>query len=280
MASDLQNRVITCEEAQGISQLRQSHFPTGTESFGLPLDDACLARYLRARSGNVEKAATMLSATLAWRKEFGLPEVLKDEVDVIAKENSTGKVYVSGFDRQGRPIVVMRPRKENTHDHDGNIKHIVYQMERARAILQRTSGGFDKVCIMIDYVGFSVRNASSMKTNMKTLSILQSHYPETLGVAYLVSPPFVFRSFWKVIYPFIDNDTKGKFCFVPGSSKGDAAQAEFAKNFDLDQLEESFGGNYKTKFDSALYMRAPMDQDFRSALAEASAGRPAAATAT
>ena len=75
---------------------------------------------------------------------------------------------------------------------------VLDQMERARAILQRTSGGFDKVCIMIDYVGFSVRNASSMKTNMKTLSILQSHYPETLGVAYLVSPPFVFRSFWKV----------------------------------------------------------------------------------
>lgn len=75
MASDLQNRVVTREEEQGISQLRQSHFPTGTESFGLPLDDACLARYLRARSGNVEKAATMLSATLAWRKEFGLPEV-------------------------------------------------------------------------------------------------------------------------------------------------------------------------------------------------------------
>ena len=50
-------------------------------------------------------------------------------MDVIAKENSTGKVYVSGFDRQGRPIVVMRPRKENTHDHDGNIKHIVYQVQ-------------------------------------------------------------------------------------------------------------------------------------------------------
>lgn len=49
-------------------------------------------------------------------------------MDVIAKENSTGKVYVSGFDRQGRPILVMRPRKENTHDHDGNIKHTVYQV--------------------------------------------------------------------------------------------------------------------------------------------------------
>ncbi|CAM9478645.1 unnamed protein product [Laminaria digitata] len=279
MASDLQNSVVTPAEAQGISQLRQSHFPVGTESFGMPLDDACLARYLRARSGDVAKAAAMLSATLEWRREFGLPQVLKDEVNVIAKENSTGKVYVSGFDRQGRPVLVMRPREENTQDHDGNIKHIVYQMERARAILQRLSGGYGKVCIMIDYVGFSVRNASPMKTNMKTLRILQNHYPETLGVAYFVSPPFVFRSFWKVIYPFIDGDTKDKFCFVPGNAKGDAAQKEFSKNFDLDQLEEAFGGTYTTKFDSSLYIRAPMDQDFRSALAAASAGQTAPAAA-
>lgn len=55
---------------------------------------------------------------------------MKNEVDVIAKENSTGKVYVSGFDRQGRPILVMRPREENTQDHDGNIKHIVYQVQQ------------------------------------------------------------------------------------------------------------------------------------------------------
>lgn len=75
MASDLQNKVITPAEAQGISQLRQSHFPAGTESFGMPLDDACLVRYLRARSGDVEKAASMLSATLEWRRQFGLPEV-------------------------------------------------------------------------------------------------------------------------------------------------------------------------------------------------------------
>lgn len=75
MASDLQNSVVTPAEAQGISQLRQSHFPVGTESFGMPLDDACLARYLRARSGDVAKAAAMLSATLEWRREFGLPQV-------------------------------------------------------------------------------------------------------------------------------------------------------------------------------------------------------------
>lgn len=65
---------ITDEEAGLISQLREAHFPSGTESYGLPLDDAVLVRYLRAREGSVEKAAAMLTATLEWRREFGFPE--------------------------------------------------------------------------------------------------------------------------------------------------------------------------------------------------------------
>lgn len=55
--------------------------------------------------------------------------MVQDEMDVIAKENSTGKVYMSGFDKQGRPVMVMRPKNENTMDHDGNIKHITYQVQ-------------------------------------------------------------------------------------------------------------------------------------------------------
>ncbi|CBJ28570.1 Phosphatidylinositol transfer protein PDR16 [Ectocarpus siliculosus] len=257
---------ITDEEASLISQVREAHFPSGTESYGLPLDDAVLVRYLRAREGSIEKAAAMLTATLEWRREFGFPEVFSKEMDVIRKENSTGKNYVSGFDSHGRPILVLRPRCENTTDHDGNIKHIVYQLERTRAILQRTSDGLGKACVIIDYVGFTLRNAPKMKTSMATLNILQNHYPETLGQAFFISPPVVFKGFWKVIYPFIDKDTKEKFTFVPGSATSPAAQEVLAKNFDMDVLEEGIGGKYATKFDSSIYLAAPLDQDYREAL--------------
>ena len=72
------------------------------------------------------------------------------------------------------------------------------QLERARAILQKRSGGLGKLCVVMDYVGFSLRNAPSMKISMATLNIVQNHYPETLGQAFFVSPPFVFKGFWKV----------------------------------------------------------------------------------
>ena len=55
-------------------------------------------------------------------------QVLPKEMDVIRKENSTGKMYTSGYDKHGRPILVMRSRNENTHDYDGNMYHLVYQV--------------------------------------------------------------------------------------------------------------------------------------------------------
>ena len=67
---------ITPEE-RGLVQTLREKFPAGTPSYGLLLDDALFCRYVRARSGNIDKAAGMLTATLDWRREFGLPEVRK-----------------------------------------------------------------------------------------------------------------------------------------------------------------------------------------------------------
>lgn len=64
--------------------------------------------------------------------------------------------------------------------------------------MQKTSGGLGKLCVMMDYVGFSLRNAPAMKISMATLNVMQNHYPETMGQAFFVSPPLVFKGFWKV----------------------------------------------------------------------------------
>lgn len=74
MTSATQPGAITAEEAELVKTLR-AQFPTDMESYGMIMDDAVLVRYLRARDLNVEKASAMLTATLNWRRDFGLPEV-------------------------------------------------------------------------------------------------------------------------------------------------------------------------------------------------------------
>ena len=106
------------------------------DGYGMQLDDACYLRYLRARSYNYDKSSKMLKATIAWRQEFGVQKILQDEMDIVANENATGKVYLRGTDKSGKLIMIMRPKNENTNMMDNQLKHVVYNMERSRRILQ------------------------------------------------------------------------------------------------------------------------------------------------
>lgn len=61
-------------------------------------DDECLARYLRARDGHVDKAWGMLRATAEWRAENAihswLPARSAPVWSVIESESATGKMFI------------------------------------------------------------------------------------------------------------------------------------------------------------------------------------------
>jgi hypothetical protein len=50
----------------------------------------------------------------------------------------------------------MKPRFENSTSHEGNLKHLVYNMERA-TLCMRERGVQEKICLIVDYEGFSLR---------------------------------------------------------------------------------------------------------------------------
>lgn len=45
---------------------------------------------------------------------------------------------------------------------------------------------------------------------MCVIGVFQDCYPERLGKLYIVHAPKVFMAVWKIIYPFIDDNTKTK----------------------------------------------------------------------
>mmetsp|Transcript_2312 Transcript_2312/g.3228 ORF Transcript_2312/g.3228 Transcript_2312/m.3228 type:complete len:267 (+) Transcript_2312:162-962(+) len=233
--------------------------------FGMELDDHCFKRYLRAQDWNIDVAETKLNDTIRWREEFGVETLSKDHFDVIQNEASTGKIYARGFDKQGRVIVYMRPAAENTKNHEGNIIHLVYHMERATKILLRRGTDVEKLCLIIDCAGYSVLNAAPMKTSRASLDILQHQYPERLGVCYIMNAPFLFRAFWNVVYPLIDPVTKKKFFFLKNLNSR-RTQETLSQNFELDILETSVGGRNDTPFDPSLFLSSAEDLEFEEAL--------------
>ncbi len=224
------------------------------------LDDSTLKRYLRARSFNVSKAKAMLDATLAFRREFFSDGYLYSSgyMNTIVNENSTGKIYVRNKASDGSAIMIMRPKFENTNNHDGNLRHLVYNLERAIAAMDMDKDNRqEKITLLIDYDGYSLFNAPPFKTSRATLDILQNHYPERLLRAYCIRPPWIFTAFWNMMLPFIDPITKDKVKMVTVKTGGEVAEVLMRESGGLiqkDVLEKEFGGSCETEFKSSKYL--------------------------
>ena len=149
----------TEEEVSGIAQMRSQLTDAGVTSpkvdDGFHLDEVTLRRYFRARKGDASKAVAMLQETIAWRKSFDLQGLYDGKwADTIQKENATGKMYTRGCGRNGHMLLYMKPRFENTNNHDGNLKHVVYNLERAARAMTALGAGAEKCVMLIDYEGY------------------------------------------------------------------------------------------------------------------------------
>ena len=99
-----------------------------------------IPRYMRASKWNLRDAETRIKATLEWRREYKPDLIPPDEVKI---ESETGKMYVqylslrsrsliqlhriiSGFDNDGRPIIYMRPGRENTQSSSRQLRYLVW----------------------------------------------------------------------------------------------------------------------------------------------------------
>lgn len=235
-------------------------------------DRTMLVRHYRAEKGNLKAGIGKLKAALEWRKEFGVVDIVNcmmDETDlakIMMNENETGKIYVRGYDAEGRALMYMRPARENTQNELNNMRHLVWNLEKAIACTARKSvelGSIlpvEKVNLVIDYEGFRLRDAPPLSTSKYTLDILQKHYPERLHRAYVLNPPMVFKTFWAIVRPFVDPSTKQKIIFCTGKHGMESLHAAVSRTDKLEAV--ACGTNPVRDFDSQEYLDLPFDVCF------------------
>ncbi|KXZ53519.1 hypothetical protein GPECTOR_7g969 [Gonium pectorale] len=177
----------------------------------------------------------MLKATLDWRLEYK-PHLIKWEE--VQAESTTGKQYVyHTVDKAGRPIVMMRPRNQNTKDTEKQIRHLIYTLEVASR--QADKSGVGKFTWLLDFDGYTMSNAPPLRVSMHCNSVLANHYPERLGLACCYHAPTLFSMTWRAVQPFIDPVTKEKIKFI---DKGVHEHEQMLEKFDLEQMEQCVGG--------------------------------------
>ncbi|CAN1317917.1 SEC14 cytosolic factor [Linum perenne] len=199
------------------------------------VDDGMLRRFLRARDMDVEKASTMFLKYLKWKHSFLPNGTSSITTSDISTDISHNKVFLQGTDRTGRPICVAfggrhfqnkNFRITSRNSAQGNLLWICSMEE-----------GQEKFMAIGDLEGWGYAN-SDIRGYLAALHILQDYYPERLGKLFIVHVPYVFMAVWKVIYPFIDSNTKKKIVFVDNKK----LKSTLLEDIDESQLPEIYGG--------------------------------------
>uniref|UniRef100_A0A0E0JGR4 CRAL-TRIO domain-containing protein n=1 Tax=Oryza punctata TaxID=4537 RepID=A0A0E0JGR4_ORYPU len=197
----------------------------------------------------------MMKSAVKWRTSYKPEKIYWDD---IAHEAETGKIYRADYkDKHGRTVLVLRPGLENTTSGKGQIKYLVYCLEKA---IMNLTEDQEKMVWLTDFQSWTL-GSTPLKVTRETVNVLQDCYPERLGLAILYNPPRIFESFWKIVKPFLDHETYKKVKFVYSSDK--ESQKIMADVFDLDKLDSAFGGRNPATFEYNSYAERMRADDIK-----------------
>jgi CRAL/TRIO domain len=180
--------------------------------------EAMAERYLASKSDKT-KALAKMKSTLEFRKDLDI-DALRDAPlnptsplqKPLRKFLSNKKLYVSGYDKDGRSTYIFVPRLVEDHCPQWTVKGHVYSMERAIAC----SKASDKmVNAVVDFNGFSfLRNTPPAAVGKEIMLILRNHYVGHIHQIFIIDAPAAFLCIWKLFEPFAGRNTRTKIKFV------------------------------------------------------------------
>ncbi|OLN87707.1 CRAL-TRIO domain-containing protein C3H8.02 [Colletotrichum chlorophyti] len=194
--------------------------------------DALALRFLRARKWDVDKAFVMMISTMHWRLtemkvdddimkngEAGALEAARGSdanakrvgEDFMAQARS-GKTFIHGVDKVGRPICMVRVRmhRQGEQCEESLEKYTVFLIETARMVL---APPIDTATIVFDMTGFSMANMDYTPVKFM-IKCFEANYPESLGAVLVHRAPWVFQGIWKIIKGWLDPVVASKVHFT------------------------------------------------------------------
>lgn len=197
----------------------------------------CLLRFLRATKWNYLESEKRLLKTLSWRRDFGVDKI---EVDSMSVENETGKMVLFGYDNYARPCLYLFPKLQNTATSHQQTELVVYMIERGIDLM---CPGQETLTIVVDF-NIDRKKLPGIGQAKSILDIIQNHYPERLGMGFVLNAPWAVTAFFKVITPFMDPFTRNKLNF-----NGDLI------NFvPREQLFKQFTGDLDFQYERKIYL--------------------------
>ncbi|KAL2105582.1 hypothetical protein VUR80DRAFT_8140 [Thermomyces stellatus] len=132
--------------------------------------DVMVLRFLRARKWDVDRAMSMLVSNMQWRHERRIDDEIVAKGDSVALSETqtkddkelmdqfrSGKAYVRGTDRSGRPVFVIRVRLHELNVQSDEVMEafVLHNIETIRMTMRHPN---EKACLIFDLTGFGLKN--------------------------------------------------------------------------------------------------------------------------
>ncbi|TKY73756.1 Patellin-3 protein [Spatholobus suberectus] len=208
--------------------------------------DVILLKFLRARDFKVKEAFAMIKGTIRWRKEFGMEELLEEELGGDLEK----AVYMHGFDKEGHPVCYniygefqnKELYKKTFSDEEKRHRFLRWRiqfLEKSIRKLDFTPGGISTIVQVNDLKNspgpakWELRQATK-----QALQLLQDNYPEFVAKQVFINVPWWYLAVNRMISPFLTQRTKSKFVFAGPSKSAETLLRYIAP----EQLPVKYGG--------------------------------------
>jgi hypothetical protein len=194
-----------------------------------------VACFLRARAYNVEAAASLLREHQAWReRDCATWWPHAPPLESIRPQVESGKAYLRGRDRAGRPLLVIRVDKHlSTADRDSLRDFIGFLADAAAAQLHRDDlpgprAAFFACIIDFTQIGLANLDLDAAKMIVSSLSV---GFPEHCGALYMCNTGWLFQGLWAVISLLLDARMTKKLHFISSDQLHEHVEAEHVPTF-------------------------------------------------
>lgn len=219
--------------------------------WGIPLladerSDVILLKFLRARDFKVRDAFTMLKNTIRWRKEFGIDDLIGQDLGDDLKKT----VFMHGFDKEGHPVCYnvygefqnKELYQKTFSDEEKRQKFLRWRiqfLERSIRNLDFRPGGISTIVQVNDLKNspgpakWELRQATK-----QALQLLQDNYPEFVAKQVFINVPWWYLAVNRMISPFLTQRTRSKFVFAGPSKSAETLLRYIA----AEQVPVKYGG--------------------------------------
>ncbi|KAG8478717.1 hypothetical protein CXB51_028581 [Gossypium anomalum] len=250
-AAEAESYVVSEDERKGGKAEDKVVPPEEISIWGVPLladerSDVILLKFLRARDFKVKEAFVMLKSTILWRKEFGIDELVEQDLG----DNLNKLVFMHGFDKEGHPVCynafgefrdkeLYQKTFSDEEKRQNFLRWRIQFLEKSIRKLDFRPGGICTIVQVNDLKNspgpakWELRQATK-----QALHLLQDNYPEFVARQVFINVPWWYLAVNKMINPFLTQRTKSKFVFAGPSKSADT----LFRYITAEQVPVKYGG--------------------------------------